>query len=149
MAYGVLNGKSTLDDFNAMPCASEIGDNFATENGVSFAFMNLSKISNETTIYADMNLIKKRAQEGGGFIRRELDILEPDIIVSGNVGHILTQMFDHFEVVGRVGEDVCVHKAKLNGREILYLDCWHFSNFTKSDFDNFFSPVCSIIKKYK
>jgi len=47
-----------------------------------------------------------------------------------------------------LGEDVCVHKVKLNGREILYLDCWHFSNFTKADFANFYSPVCSAVKKY-
>lgn len=148
LAYGILNGKSTLEDFNAMPCASEIGDCFATENDISFAFMNLSKISNETTIYADMEVIKNRAENDKKFIRREIDILEPDIIISGNIGHILTQMVDNFDVVEHLGEDVCVHKVKLNGREILYLDCWHFSNFTKADFANFFLPVCSAVKKY-
>lgn len=96
-----------------------------------------------------MEIIKKRAEDNKKFIRREIDILEPDIIISGNIGHILAPMFDNFEVVERLGEDVCVHKVKLNGREILYLDCWHFSNFTKADFANFYSPVCSTVKKYK
>lgn len=149
LAYGILNKKSSLEDFNAMPTADKIGDGFATENGISFAFMNISKVSNETTICADMEIIKKRAEDNKKFIRREIDILEPDIIISGNIGHILAPMFDNFEVVERLGEDVCVHKVKLNGREILYLDCWHFSYPKKFDFENFYSPVCSAVKKYK
>ncbi len=44
-AYGLMNG---LPEWKDIPDVGEIGDGFATADGVSFAFMNLSKFSNES-----------------------------------------------------------------------------------------------------
>ena len=44
IAWGVINGFADWDD---IPWAAELADTFATGQGLSFGFMNVSKLSNE------------------------------------------------------------------------------------------------------
>ena len=44
IAYGINNG---LIDWNKIPHATTIADTFGKENGLSFAFVNISKFSNQ------------------------------------------------------------------------------------------------------
>lgn len=152
LAYGILNKKSSLEDFNAMPNASEIGDSFGSESGVSFAFMNISKSSNDKSVQADLDLIDESVAHGTSFIKKEIEILEPDVIITGNIGGLLFKILDKINVIEKLGGtpnecDVCVHEAIIGNKSVPLLDCWHFSNFTKSDFENFYSPICNYLKK--
>ncbi len=45
IAYGIIRRET---DWKKIPYASELADNFGTQGGISFAFMNLSKFSNES-----------------------------------------------------------------------------------------------------
>ena len=143
MAYGILNKESTFEEFQATPPASKIGDTFGTEDGVSFAFMNISKSSNENGTYAN----KK-------FIKREIELLEPDVIISANVTDKITDIFGESSVLERIGGnddvcDVCAQTIKVNGKDTLLLDCWHFSSVNgKKDFEHFYKPVCEFTKNY-
>lgn len=152
LAYGILNRKSTLSDYNAMPSADIIGDTFATENGVSFAFMNISKSSNDKTVQADWGLIEESISNGLQFIKKEIEILEPDVIITGNIGGYFFKIFKEIRVVDRLWSDldkecdVCIHELSIGGKIIPLLDCWHFSNFKKRDFENFYEPICRYLK---
>ena len=159
MAYGILNGDSTNEDFQNTPFASEIGNNFATERGISFAFINISKSSNQNGTYADKRLIADSYNYGKEFIKREIEILEPDVIISANITDKISDIFGKPNVLERVGGgngeecDVCAQTIKVNSKDILLLDCWHFSyiggkNNGKKDFEHFYHPVCSLTKKY-
>lgn len=153
MAYGILNNESTLEDFQATPPAAKIGDTFGTKDGVSFAFMNISKSSNEDGTYANKKLIETSWNHGKDFIKREIEILDPDVIISANVADKIIGILGEPKVLKRIGGgeecDVCAQTIKANGKDILLLDCWHFSNIKhKKDFENFYNPVCEFLKQY-
>ena len=155
MAYGILNKESTFGEFQTTPPASQIGDTFGTKNGVSFAFMNISKSSNQNGTYADEKLIETSYEHGKKFIKREIELLEPDIIISANITKYITGIFGEPKVLARIGGDndekcdVCAQTIKVNANDTLLLDCWHFSSIRdKKDFENFYHPVCEFIKKY-
>lgn len=155
MAYGILNKESTFEEFQSTPPAVKIGDTFGTEDGVSFAFMNISKSSNETGTYADEKLIANSYARGKEFIKREIELLEPDVIISANVTDKITNIFGEPNVLERIGGgngeecDVAAQTIRVNGNDTLLLDCWHFSNINgKKDFEHFYHPVCEFTKKY-
>jgi len=154
MAYGILNKESTFEEFQSTPPASKIGDTFGTEDGVSFAFMNISKSSNENGTYANEKLIGTSYAHGKKFIKREIELLEPDVIISANVTDKITDIFGEPSVLERIGGnddvcDVCAQTIKVNGKDTLLLDCWHFSSVKgKKDFEHFYHPVCEFTKKY-
>lgn len=155
MAYGILNKESTFEEFQSTPPASKIGDTFGTEDGVSFAFMNISKSSNKNGTYADEKLIANSYARGKEFIKREIELLEPDVIISANVTDKITNIFGEPNVLARIGGgdgeecDVCAQTIKVNGNDTLLLDCWHFSSVNgKKDFEQFYHPVCEFTKKY-
>ncbi len=154
MAYGILNKESTFEEFQATPFASKIGDTFGTKDGVSFAFMNISKSSNENGTYANEKLIETSYTHGKKFIKREIELLEPDIIISANVTDKITNIFGEPSVLKRIGGnskvcDVCAQTIKVNAKDTLLLDCWHFSSVKgKKDFEHFYHPVCEFTKKY-
>ena len=162
MAYGILNGESSLAEFQAKPRADKIGDTFGTKDGVSFAFMNISKSSNDSgKTQANKPLMDASFKNGKDFIKREIEILEPDIIISGNVAwEYLVPIFGKPNILARIGGDggdncdVCAQTIKVNGKETLLLDCWHFTYIGgngrggKSDFENFYKPVCEFTKNY-
>lgn len=154
MAYGILNKESTFEEFQSTPPASKIGDTFGTEDGVSFAFMNISKSSNENGTYANEKLIETSYAHGKKFIKREIELLEPDVIISANVTDKITNIFGESNVLARIGGndeecDVCAQTIKVNGKDTLLLDCWHFSSVKgKKDFEHFYHLVCEFTKKY-
>ena len=154
MAYGILNRESTFEEFQATPPASKIGDTFGTEDGVSFAFMNISKSSNENGTYADEKLIEASYEHGKNFIKREIELLEPDVIISANVTKYITNLFGKPNKLKEIGGnsevcDVCAQTIKVNGKDTLLLDCWHFSSVKgKKDFEHFYHPVCEFTKNY-
>ncbi len=88
IAYAVIHGYKHWD---GIPWAVKIGDTFATAEGIIFAIMNLSKFSNESAddYSADWNLIALSVESSGDFIRREIGLLEPDGVITMNIGKFL------------------------------------------------------------
>ena len=115
----------------------------------SYAFMNASKILNiEGTQIG--NTFRKfiSDHENLKFIIKEIKLLNPDIVVSANLGDL-----------GLIGElmkfsDIKQAEKHLNndnrfvyefeGR-IPWIDTWHFSAH-KAHFENFYKPVCEAAK---
>ena len=87
ITYGVVNG---FIDWKDIPDASVIGDTFGTADGVSFAFMNISKLSNEadsrTANWDVINTAYQLSIRDRNFIKDQVAILEPDIVISMGLG---------------------------------------------------------------
>lgn len=135
-----------------IPYADEFISGFAQPKGISNAFMNLSKFSNESGEWsADNSLIDSfiaaSLQSPVNFFAAEIDLLAPDIIFGMNLGERM-KCFGTFESPRMYGNnDVCIQTLKtLSGKSYPYLDCWHFSAPSKSAKNDIFYPVIEALK---
>lgn len=144
IAWGLLNGMPEWED---IPLADSIGNQFGTPDGISFAFMNLCKIRNASNgTQADFPAIHAFCEEstkGRNFIAEQISLLAPDLVIAMNFADLLDY----------VGECVPVEQGKVaksrlfaNGHECLALDSWHFSA-TKSHVEDYYRPICEAVKK--
>ena len=149
LAYGIINGESSLDDWLNMDDAKKLDTKFAEPAGFSYAFMNASKINNAT---GWTMLCKEQFYEfiddptNQANILREIELLDPDIIVSANLGDL--GFFDRFPAIEKSDdqpcEDCCIWYLN-SGKKIPWIDGWHFSA-RKRTFESFYSPICSLAK---
>ncbi len=128
-----------------IPWASEIGNTFGTASGVSFAFMNISKLSNEGEMSAQadwstINRVHQLSTEGRNFVKEQIDILEPHIIVTMNLG----------EKIHALGELTLIRSSpvaqtywlNVSGNRTLLIDTFHFSAWKKDDERDYYNPIC-------
>ena len=136
------------------PPAKVIADSFATSHGVSFAFMNLSKLSHE---YADHpswkvdwstidRFVEKTLKCRQIYFQRKIEILDPNIIVTMNLAPVLSAF-------GDISLQESIPSAKiyilhLQERCIPVFDCWHFACFNKPDNEGFYLPICEAYKHF-
>lgn len=135
-----------------IPYADKFISEFAQPKGISNAFMNLSKFSNESGEWAANNtlidsFISASSQSSVNFFAAEIDLLSPDIIFGMNLGERM-KSFGTFESPQMYGNsDVCIQTLKTpSGKSYPYLDCWHFSAPGKSAKNNIFYPVIEALK---
>lgn len=87
IAYGIVNGLPMWQD---IPYASKLGDTFGAVDGVSFAFMNISKLSNEgehwSSDWSAINTAHGLSTQGRSFNQEEVAILEPHVVITMNLG---------------------------------------------------------------
>ena len=154
LAYGIIHGQYTENDWIKMANATVLDKIFADpcEDGFSYAFMNASKISNETDNPAlDETQFENfiRDKQNLDYIAREIQLLTPDIIVSGNLGDL--GFFKYFENAKKSEnssdhtKNRCVYHLKVGSKDIPWIDGWHFSAY-KRTYESFYSPICSIAK---
>lgn len=148
IAYGILNN---MPEWSLVPYPNAIAETFATPSGISFAFMNISKFSNSGENWqADWDLIENSynsaINKGKNLIEQEIEILEPDIIISMN----LDDKINSFGTLSIIQEtNPMVHEYWINsknGRKILLLNAFHFTAF-KNDYDTFYQPLCEAALK--
>lgn len=147
IAYGLNHN---LQEWKDIPMASEITTSFGQPNGLSFAFMNISKISNENIHWtSDWELIKRSFTDSTrkkNFIQEEIKILDPHVIISMNLGE-MTRVFGDLREF-KSDEKVTAFELELNDRTILVLDTFHFSSPTKLDVQDFYEPICESLRAY-
>ena len=161
LAYGILNEQYNYEQWIKMDNAKKLNALFAEDakgidDAFSYAFMNASKILNTESTYV---------KDGGPFRQftadkvnrelfiREIELLEPDIIVSGNLNEFSFYLHEEFNDIiskdsgGFTNENCYVWKYKLkaNGKTIPCLDGWHFSAH-KPHFECFYQPICEAAK---
>lgn len=148
MAYGLMN---RLPEWKNIPDADKIGDSFATAEGVSFAFMNLSKFSNESEFWpSNWKMIQdsvRLATHGRNFIAEEIALLEPDIVITMNLkgyfpvlGESVTHLASYSGCVSASTLSSCGHKS-------LLLDSFHFSA-RKRGLEHFYQPICEAVRSH-
>lgn len=148
VAYGLLNGFPEWDD---IPFADVIGDTFATPEGISCAFMNVSKFSNERKESghwaANHSLMNSSIAASGiqrRFVEEQIAILKPDVVISMNLGSFL----DH---LGKREDETRSHDLNLSrltshGHISVLLDAWHFSYTRVNSEKNIYHPIRVALK---
>ncbi len=96
LIYGLLNG---FPEWSEVPYPDQMTPTFATPDGISFAFMNISKISNESPNYpANWANIKRSMTDATSgdrnFIREEVALLAPDVIIGSGVDDLYRVLGD-------------------------------------------------------
>jgi hypothetical protein len=136
----------------------EWADDYAKEmvdtNDYGFAFMNMSKYANFLDDYrADYDFINQFLEdsnwENRNYFREELEILDPDIIITMNLwdGNIDRKYLDL--CFGKIELDTNDGKVKLaniilNNKNVKILDTYHFSK-PLSDQKYFYDPLMELI----
>ncbi|UZE97276.1 hypothetical protein [Alkalimarinus alittae] len=147
ITYGLNND---CCHWNDIPMATEIADTFASERGISFAFMNLSKLSNDTDDWnADWALIDGFVDVFNdspvNYFANQIDTVCPDIILTMNLESRL-------KVLGEVsvieyGECASYYTLRTANKKYLLIDLYHFSAI-KSQQSCYYEPVVKGFKKF-
>ena len=157
MLYVVYGLQHNCLDYNNIPCATEISKNFATPNGISYAFMNLSKFSNESGHWiSDDALIDSflriSSMSPENYFAKEIEILNPDLIIGMNLNE--DEKKDRYKFLGELKYpthygnkgQVCAQKLITRYREYNFIDCYHFSAPNKKWDEDYYSPIVTASK---
>lgn len=149
--YGIQAGGKI--PFSEIPYPQEMVE----KKNYGFSIMNISKYSNDSDngATADYNLINRFLDdsklEERNFIREEIELLDPDVIVSLNLwnGKIDEQKLGLvFPGSGfsneKKNENASCWDFNLNGKTVKFVDAWHFSR-PGSDQDLFYDPVMDVL----
>lgn len=139
--------------WDEIPYATEFVDEFGKTNGCSFAFMNFSKLSNESGLWqADEKLIDTFVELSKNpicnFFAKEIGLLNPNVIIGMNLGERMKQLgeFSNIRYYGSKN-DVCFQTLKTSDKkEYVFLDAWHFSAPSKSPERDIFNPIIESLK---
>lgn len=148
IAYSIVNAEPV---WQKIPYASEIGDTFGTDGGLSFAFMNISKLSNESgTWSADRELINTSCRLSTGarnFIEEEIAILEPHIVITMNLGNELDLLG---KLSASIYESAAVNSCWLESKKhrSLLIDSWHFSAPRKKTIPDYYNPIHDAVSRF-
>ena len=139
--------------------ARDLVPKFGTDE-LSFAFMNLSKFSNESenSEKVDWNLVTESAkistqnEKGRNFIYEEIVLLDPDVVITMNLMEHWRDVIADEERTKRIETDlpsdaVTSYELKLDKKPVLLLDTYHFSA-RKGPRETFFDPIIEAVKKY-
>lgn len=160
LAYGILHGECSEDTWKKMDTASKLNSIFAEDankidGAFSYAFMNASKILNEysSQVGKDYDAFVNDPVNRAFFVR-EIELLDPDIIVSGNLNDLKFWEFEEFKAKleqyndwNYHKDDCFVWKYKIGNKTILLLDGHHFSTRGET-FEHFYEPICKIAKAF-
>jgi hypothetical protein len=151
-------------EFDDLKSANDYAKELVENCSFGFAIMNVSKYSNEAEDggNADINLMSRFFEdthlEKRNYFQEELTLLDPDIIITANLwdGKIerkyLDLCFGKNSLENPVGyypnkesPDGILYEYVLNGKKVKLIDLYHFSRFSVSDKDYFFSPVRNLL----
>jgi hypothetical protein len=159
LAYGILQDGAV--PYNEVPYASELAKTFGTSEGISFAFMELSKYSNDAddaNQRRDAALMTRFLQdshlEKRNFVREELALLDPDIILTMNLWgagvdqSLIELALGKMRFIESPDPALSVNLLPVNGREVPLLDLWHFSSRKNTEKD-FYNPVMQVWRRQR
>jgi hypothetical protein len=140
LAYAFNNN---FPEWKIIPEANVIADTFATEKGVSFAFMNYSKFNNESGLSKTDwevvdNFIETFSTPEFNFLAEEIEIINPDLIITMNLEGRIKNLGKSVIIKG--GEKVSIYEYYLKDKVIPLLDSFHFSA-VKNDIEDFYKPL--------
>ena len=129
------------------------------ENNYGFAIMNISKYSNdqEDGAIANYELINQFLKDSDldkeNYIRKEIELLEPDIIITANLwdGNINNELLEKIfppsdcTYIKPFKDAANMWNFKLKEKTVKLIDLYHFSS-RKSDQIHFYEPVMKLLK---
>lgn len=158
IVYGIQ--KKGKKEYSEIPYAKEILAEMQKKNDYGFALMNISKYSNdaENGATANFKLINQFLQDSEltkrNFIREEISILDPDIIITANLwaGRIDCDELEKIipekdcKCIKNINDTACLYDFNFNGKIIKLIDLFHFSR-SGSDEKLFYTPTMELLFK--
>lgn len=146
IAYGIING---MVEWHQIPRASEIGNTFGKENGLSFAFMNISKLSNDSEQWSSawdvINVQHQLCNQARRFNEEQIAILQPQLVITMNLGARLASLGQLSEPLHQDGQ-TRAFRLNSHGHRSLLIDSWHFSAPRKKAKVDYYVPICSAVR---
>jgi len=147
VAWGIAN---EIPEWQEIPYASEISDAFGIADGLSFAFMNISKMSNESensrqSDWVTINAAHELSVRVRNFQRDQVAILEPHIVVTMNLGGKLSTLGKRSLI--RESEQANSYWLDTDGHLSLLIDTFHFSAPRKKGEADYYQPICNAIRQ--
>jgi len=147
IAYGLQNG---MPQWEQIPNASDIGETFGAKDGTSFAFMNLSKLSNEedshSADWTSINAFHSLSERGASFYQREIALLRPQIVITMNIQSHLNSFGNSTYLDCERG--VTFWELETLGNRALLIDAFHFSAWNKNDIDDYYEPIRNGVRRH-
>lgn len=129
-------------DWKKITAPNKLTKQFGTPDGISFAFMNISKFSNEGKWQKNTALMNSFTKNAEDFIEREIKILNPDLVITMNLGD------DNLKLCGKLkkiqensSRNIGLFELDLGDRVIKLADTWHFSAPGKSPEKDIWKPL--------
>lgn len=143
VAYGIIHNLA----WDEILPASKICEDGKIFDRVSFAFMNLSKLSNDNTEkghrqtdWALVNTSLNMTLQSENLILEEISNLDPDLIICMNFERDrLQRVFG--SALKKFDNDWLKYTIDINGKNVLLLDQWHFSAPGKSEGNDVYNPI--------
>jgi hypothetical protein len=158
ITWGILQGGTV--PYAQVPKASDLGKTFGTPEGISFAFMELSKYSNDSKSgpsHRDTELmtafLKDSRLEKRNFFREELAILDPDVVITMNLWEAGVDRALVDLALGKVAGDWGSSDypppgasgfIEINGKQVPLLNLPHFS-YVENTEEYFYKPAMKMI----
>lgn len=150
MSYGIIH----RTEWRKVPCAAEICRDGRIFDRVSFAFMNICKMSHESCSKEGTNaswglinqFLDRSITAERNYLCEEIELLNPDMIITLNLGPVyIDKIFGSGKTDAKCVDDKCcdcwTYSVRLPNRVIPAFDTWHFSSRNKREEDNIFNPV--------
>jgi hypothetical protein len=155
--FNIIRNNGNIDE---TVTADQIAKEMAKNNDYGFAFMNISKYINEAEDSGTKHnrvLMNKFLEDSKlderNFFQEELEILEPDIIITANLwnGSIkkeyLEKCFSELIYI-RYDDDkkkaAALHSMKIKNKKVKLIDFYHFSS-RFNDMDYFYKPLSELL----
>ena len=157
IAYGVkTEGRLPFEE--AKKSFNDFAPQFAIEGGFSFAFMELSKYSNEedSGFIANRDLISQFFQNSNlhkrNFIRQEIELLSPDVIITGSLwdDRVIDESFrtsvfgNPKKIPGKSSDYAAYFEITIGNKKTPIINLSSFPARRK-DKDCYYDPVMSIL----
>ena len=134
-------------DWEKIPASSKLTKNFGTPDGISFAFMNISKFSNEETWSLNKKLVNSFINSAEDFIAKEIKLLNPDLVFTMNLGNNVELCGNLERIEENSTHNIGLYWLDLGTRKTLLADTWHFSAPNKSPERDIWKPLLKSLKQ--
>lgn len=145
IAYGLIHNNCPWED---IPPASEIAKTIGEKKGISFAFMNLSKISNDTpkgkhnkSNWLQINGFLEATEKTKKYFQEEIRILDPDIIIAMFMTSLQYIKYLGEEKQAMEGDSYApLWSITAKGKKYPLVTTYHFSS-CKCEKEDFYEPI--------
>lgn len=153
LAYGLLND---FPDFAHIPGSREIAKNDFIAGRLSFSFMNISTISNESGVATQREKYDQSNRSGTNFRRDMIRLLAPDIIVCANCGSDISVLSDeNGRKLLEMSDLVTTELLQFGGKRCLRFDTYHWGATKTREIggldskNHFYDPVRDAFRKFR
>jgi hypothetical protein len=156
LTWGILRGGTV--PYSEVPEAGKIAATTAAPGGISFAFMELSKYSNDNddaNAHRDLELmtafLRDSHLEKRNFIREELALLAPDLVITMNLWEtgldaaLLKLALGEVVALETKTPSATLNRISIDGKPVPLIDLFHFSSRKDTETD-FYMPVMDMVR---